>query len=67
MPTTPKNGSVLLGIGLLLISGLGFTSHILFAKMAIKDGIDVNTSNAVRYFFATAMLWAWQCLLLSAA
>jgi drug/metabolite transporter (DMT)-like permease len=60
MPTTPKNGSVLLGIGLLLISGLGFTSNILFAKMAINDGIDVNTSNAVRYFFATAMLWAWQ-------
>jgi len=59
MPTTPKNGSVLLGIGLLLISGLGFTSGLLLANMTIKNGIDVNTSNAVRYLLATALLWAW--------
>ncbi|MBW1864194.1 MAG: EamA family transporter [Deltaproteobacteria bacterium] len=59
MPTTPKNGSALLGIGLLLISGLGFTISLLLANMTIKNGIDVNTSNAVRYLLATALLWAW--------
>ena len=59
MPATSKNGSALLGIGLLLISGLGFTSSLLIANMTIKNGIDVNTSNAMRYLFATVLLWAW--------
>ena len=57
--TVPGNRSLLFGIGLLLISGLGFTSSILIASMAIKDGIDVNTSNTVRYFVATALLLTW--------
>ena len=50
---------MLLGIGLLLISGLGFTCSLLIANMATRDGIDVNTSNAVRYLLATALLWVW--------
>jgi drug/metabolite transporter (DMT)-like permease len=57
--TVPGNRSLLFGIGLLLISGLGFTSSILIASMAIKGGIDVNTSNTVRYFVATALLLTW--------
>ncbi len=59
MLTTPKYGSVLLGIGLLLISGLGFTISLLIANIATKDGIDVNTSNSVRHLAATVLLWAW--------
>jgi len=59
MQTIPKYGSVLLGIGLLLISGLGFSISLLMANIATKDGIDVNTSNTVRYLLATMLLWAW--------
>ncbi len=59
MLTTPKYGSLLLGIGLLLISGLGFSIGFLIANMATKGGIDVNTSNTVRYLLATVLLWAW--------
>jgi drug/metabolite transporter (DMT)-like permease len=46
----------LLGIGLLLISGLCFTLNILIATMAFKDGLDLNTANAIRYCVATALL-----------
>ena len=59
MRTRPKYGSVFLGTGLLLISGLGFAIGFLMANMATKSGIDVNTSNTVRYLLATALLWAW--------
>ena len=59
MLPSSKNRSVALGIGLVLISGLGFASSLLLANMTIKNGIDVNTSNAVRYLLATALLWAW--------
>ncbi|MDX2446520.1 MAG: DMT family transporter [Desulfobacterales bacterium] len=59
MISTSKKGSVFLGIGLLLISGLGFTGSLLMANMATRNGIDVNTSNAVRFFLATVLLWAW--------
>ncbi len=59
MLPSSKNRSVAIGIGLVLISGLGFASSLLLANMTIKNGIDVNTSNAVRYLLATALLWAW--------
>jgi len=59
MLSTPKYGFVLLGIGLLLISGLVFAIGFLFANMATKGGIDVNTSNTVRYLLATVLLWVW--------
>ena len=59
MPTTPKYGFMLLGIGLLLISGLGFSIGFLMANMATKSGIDVNTSNTARYMLATVLLWVW--------
>ena len=60
MPNTQSRKAVFVGIGLLLISGLGFTGSVLIAKMAINEGIDVNTSNSVRYLLATILLWAWQ-------
>lgn len=60
MLPSPGNRSVTLGIGLLLIAGLGFTSSLLLANMTIKHGIDVNTSNAVRYLLASALLWTWR-------
>ena len=60
MPNTQSREAVFIGIGLLLISGLGFTGSVLIAKVAINEGIDVNTSNSVRYLLATILLWAWQ-------
>jgi drug/metabolite transporter (DMT)-like permease len=54
-PTRP-----LLGIGLLLLSGLCFTFNTLIATMAFKDGLDLNTSNAMRYCVATALLLIYQ-------
>jgi len=49
-----------IGIGLMLISGLGFSSSIIFASMVIKRGVAVNTSNAVRYLVATVLLFVYQ-------
>jgi hypothetical protein len=48
-----------IGIGLMLISGLGFSSSIIFASMVIKRGVAVNTSNAVRYLVATVLLFVY--------
>jgi drug/metabolite transporter (DMT)-like permease len=45
------------GIGLLVISALGFTANIVIINMAFKDGLDVNTANAVRYFVAIVLLF----------
>jgi len=59
MQTTSRYGSMLFGIGLLLISGLGFASSLIVANLATKDGIDVSTSNSVRHLAATVLLWAW--------
>ncbi len=47
------------GIGLLLISGLAFSVCILMAMMALKNGIDLNTSNVARYFVAAMMLFIY--------
>ena len=47
------------GIGLMLISGLAFSVCILMAMMALKNGIDLNTSNVARYFVAAMMLFIY--------
>ena len=60
MSKKPKSESILFGVVLLLISGLGFTGGVLIAKMAMNEGMDVNTSNVLRYFWATFLLWVWQ-------
>ena len=49
-----------IGIGFLLISGLGFSVGILIAVMALKNGVDLNSSNAARYFVAAMMLFVYQ-------
>jgi len=46
-----------IGVALVLLSTLGFTSAILFANMAYKGGIDVPTANAVRYLVAMVFLF----------
>jgi drug/metabolite transporter (DMT)-like permease len=43
--------------GLILVSALGFTMSLLMANMAYKDGIDVNTTNAVRYLLTIFLLY----------
>jgi len=49
-----------ISIGLVFLSGLGFTLSMLFANMAFKDGVDLNTSNAMRYGVATGLLIIYQ-------
>lgn len=56
----PACGRSLVGIGWLLVSGLGFTISILVASAALKGGIDVHTSNALRYLSAIALLFVYQ-------
>ena len=51
-----------IGVGLLLLSALGFTIAMLFANMAYKDGIDVHTNNAARYIATTVLLFLFQKL-----
>lgn len=46
-----------IGSGLILVSALGFTLSLLIANMAYKDGIDVNTTNAVRYCLTISLLF----------
>ncbi|MEN8210475.1 MAG: DMT family transporter [Thermodesulfobacteriota bacterium] len=50
------------GIVFLLISGLGFAVNILIAVAALRDGIDLNTSNAARYFIAAMILFIYQII-----
>lgn len=45
-----------LGIGLLVLSATAFSVSVIAASFALKNGIDVSTSNAARYLMATAML-----------
>ena len=64
LPKSPSsqiasNGSAFLGIALMLVSGFGFTCSILFASHATRGGIDISTSNVLRYFVAAMLLWAW--------
>ena len=57
-PTT-DNVSVLFGVALMLVSGFGFTCSILIASQATRGGIDISTSNVLRYLVAAMLLWAW--------
>ncbi|MEE8432399.1 MAG: DMT family transporter [Candidatus Desulfatibia sp.] len=50
------------GIGLLLISGLGFAIGIVIASMVVKEGVGIYTSNAVRYLTATVLLFIYQTI-----
>ncbi len=56
----PNRTRTFISIGLLLLSGLCFSLNTLFANMAFKDGFDLNTSNAARYFVATVLLIIYQ-------
>ena len=58
-PPIVKNRSALFGVTLMLVSGLGFTCSILIASHATRGGIDISTSNVLRYFVAAVLLWAW--------
>jgi drug/metabolite transporter (DMT)-like permease len=46
-----------IGSGLIVVSALGFTMSLLIANMAYRDGIDVNTTNAVRYLLTIFLLF----------
>ena len=48
------------GIGLLLMSATGFTLSLLIANLALKDGIDLHTSNAVRFAVTITLLFLFQ-------
>ena len=58
--TEPDRTQTFRGIGILLLSGLGFTLSMLIASMAFNDGVDLNTSNAMRYGVATVLLIIYQ-------
>ena len=60
MEMTSGRVSSLLGVGLLLLSALGFTIAILFANMAYRDGMDVHTTNLARYFATVVLLFILQ-------
>jgi drug/metabolite transporter (DMT)-like permease len=46
-----------IGFGLVLMAALGFSTNILFANMAYRDGIDIHTINAVRHFVTVILLF----------
>ncbi len=48
------------GTGLLIFSALGFTISMLSANMSVKHGIDVHTTNAMRYSVALVFLFLFQ-------
>ena len=56
----PDRTQTFRGVGILFLSGLGFTLSMVFANMAFKDGVDLNTSNAMRYGVATVFLILYQ-------
>ena len=56
----PANDRSGVGVGLLLLSALGFTIALLFANMAYRDGIDVHTTNAARYTATIVLLFLFQ-------
>ncbi len=57
---TSLNTQSWIGIGLLLLSSVGFTISLLMANMAFRGGIDVHTINAVRYFVMIIFLFLFQ-------
>jgi drug/metabolite transporter (DMT)-like permease len=46
-----------IGFGLVLMAALGFSTNILFANLAYRDGIDIHTINAVRHFVTVILLF----------
>lgn len=52
-----SNPKTWVGFGLVLLSALGFSTNILFANMAYRDGIDIHTINAVRHFATVILLF----------
>ena len=58
--TEPDRTQTFRGIGILLLSGFWFTMSMLIANMAFKDGVDLNTSNAIRHCAATLILIIYQ-------
>lgn len=50
---------VVTGFVLVLISGLGFAISYLTASSALKGGIDVNTSNTVRFSVAITIIFVY--------
>ena len=48
-----------IGIGLLIFSGVGFAISIIIVSIAIKSGIGVNTSNAVRFLVAVLTIFTY--------
>jgi drug/metabolite transporter (DMT)-like permease len=45
------------GFGLVLVSALGFSTTILMATMASRDGIDIHTINSVRHSVTVILLF----------
>ena len=58
--TKPDRTHTFKGIVILLFSGLGFTISMLIASRALKDEIDLNTSNAIRHGVATIIMIIYQ-------
>ncbi len=58
--TEPNRTRRFISIGLLLLSGVCFSLSTLIANMAFKDGINLITSNAMRYCVATVLLIIYQ-------
>ncbi len=48
------------GIGLSLLSGFSFTVSMIVLKFAFEDGVDLNTSNSIRYVTAAVILILYQ-------
>jgi drug/metabolite transporter (DMT)-like permease len=49
--------STWVGFGLVLLAALGFSTSILMANMAYRDGIDIQTINAVRHSVTVMLLF----------
>jgi drug/metabolite transporter (DMT)-like permease len=49
--------STWVGFGLVLLAALGFSTSILMANMAYRDGIDIQTINAVRHSVTVILLF----------
>ncbi len=51
-----SNTATWVGVGLVLLSALSFATNILIANMAYRDGIDIQTINAVRHCVTVTLL-----------
>jgi drug/metabolite transporter (DMT)-like permease len=57
MEVTTGSTRSLIGIGLLLLSALGFTVAMLSANVAYRDGMDVHSTNLVRYITTAVLIF----------